>query len=272
MRIPFFRAALGVALLLAASACRRSGPETQPAPAPAPAAIRTSYQTGEDVVAAMRDRYAGKWYNTLTFVQKTSRLAADGKWNVQTWLEAMRVPGRLRIDFDSATSGNGVIYARDSVFTVRNGRAIAPQPSINPLLLLGFDVYGQSAARTSALLKREGFDLSRVHSAMFENRPMIVVGARAGETRRKQFWVDAEHLYFVRLIEPTPRDSMKVQDIRFLQYRREGGGWIAPRVEIHAEGKVIFIEEYSDVKTNVTLDDALFDPSKWKTAKHWMKP
>ena len=89
-----------------------------------PSASRSS-RTGEDVVDAMHDRYLGKWYTTLTFRQKTSRLLANGKWNVQTWYEAMKLPGRLRIDFDPVSAGNGVLYARDSQFVVQNGRAAA---------------------------------------------------------------------------------------------------------------------------------------------------
>ena len=274
MRLPVSRVAAVATLAAAALAgCHRTAPETQPSrPAPATVPARVSYESGEDVVAAMHERYAGKWYSTLTFTQKTSRLGADDKWSVQTWFEAMHVPGRLRIDFAPLSGGNGVLYAHDSAFTFSNGRPVAPQAAINPLLLLGFDVYGQSPARTIALLRREGFDLSRVHSATFDNRPMIVVGARSGDTHRKQFWVDAEHLYFVRLIEANPRDTSKVQDIRFVNYRREGGGWIAPRVEIHADGKLVFFEDYSDIKSNVALDEALFDPRQFKTARHWTNP
>jgi len=234
--------------------------------------VRTTYATGEDVLAAMRGRYDGKWYKTLTFKQKTSRLTADGKWNAQTWYEAMKVPGSLRIDFDPISGGNGVIYARDSAFTVNGGRALRGSPSINPLLLLGFDVYGNAPSRTAAILRKEGFNLSLVHADTFQGRPMIVVGARAGDMRTKQFWIDAERLYFVRTLEPAPRDSTKVQDVRFVNYQREGDAWIAPRVEIHTDGKLVFFEDYSDIRTNVALSDDLFDPSRFKTAKHWVVP
>ena len=101
---------------------------------------------------------------------------------------------------------------------------------------------------------------------------MIVVGARAGDTHRKQFWIDAEHLYFVRTLEPAPRDSTKVQDVRFVNYRREGSAWVSPRVEIHTDGKLVFFEDYSDIRTDVALDDDLFEPSRWKTARHWITP
>ena len=261
-------ARVAVLSLVALAACRSSSST----PAPAAVALRANYATGDDVIGAMRTRYAGKWYSTLTFTQKTSRLQSDGKWNVQTWYEAMRLPGQLRIDFDPVSAGNGVLYVRDSAFTIQNGRPLRGQPSINPLLLLGFDVYGNTPARTAALLRKEGFDLARVHADTFQGRPVVVVGARLGDLRRKQFWIDAEHLYFVRSLEPAPRDSTRMQDIRFMNYERRGSAWIAPRVEIHADGKLVFYEEYANIRTDVPLDDALFDPTKWKTARHWMIP
>jgi len=175
----------------------------------------------------------------------------------------------LNADFDPVSAGNGVLYARDSQFVIQNGRALRGDPGINPLLLLGFDVYAAPVAHTTSRLRRDGFDLTRVHETTFQGRPMIVVGARKGDFNRKQFWIDAERLVFVRMLEPTPRDTSKMQDIRFVNYERRGGGWIAPRVEIWNEGKLVFYEDYEDVRVNVTLDDNLFVPSRWKTARHW---
>ena len=147
--LPFSRvAAFAIAALVALAGCRSASSLPGPSAAPV-AAARTNYASGDEVIAAMHARYAGKWYTTLTFTQKTSRLMADGKWNVQTWYEAIRVPGQLRIDFDPISAGNGVIYARDSAFTIQNGRALKGQASINPLLLLGFDVYGYAPSRTA---------------------------------------------------------------------------------------------------------------------------
>ena len=271
MRLSLARVAAAAMLTLAA--CHRNAPVAS-TPTPAPVAIvrtPTTYASGEDVIAAMHDRYAGKWYHTLTFTQKTSRLGADGKWNVQTWYEAMRVPGQLRIDFEPVSGGNGVLYTRDSAFAFTNGRALRGQAAINPLLLLGFDVYANAPARTAALLRKEGYDLSRVHADTFQQRPMIVVGANPGDYHTRQFWVDAERLYFVRIVEPA-RDTTKTQDIRFINYEPRGTAWISPRVEIWTDGKLTFHEDYSDMRTDVPLDDAQFDPAKWMSVKHWMAP
>jgi hypothetical protein len=255
--------------LVMLSACGRGRSAEVPAPPPQPVAREPLYSSGEEVLGAMRERYAGKWFNTMTFTQKTSRLLPNGTWNVQTWYEAMRVPGKLRIDFDPISAGNGVLYVRDSQFVVQNGRPLRGDPGVNELMLLGFDVYASPAPRMASRLRREGFDMTRVHETTFQGRPMIVVGARRGDFNRKQFWIDAERLLFVRLLEPTPRDSTKMQDIRFVNYERRGTAWVAPRVEIWSEGKLVFFEDYNDVKLNVPLDDALFEPTRWKTAKHW---
>ena len=91
-----------------------------------------------------------------------------------------------------------------------------------------------------------------------------------GDMRRKQAWIDAERLYFVRLVEPTRADSSKVQDIRFVNYERRGDAWLAPRVEIYNDGKLVFYEDYSDMKTDVPLDESLFDPTPWKNSRHWV--
>ena len=261
------RAAAIVLIAVAAGACARA-----PIATPVPVRPRTiTYATGEDVVAAMHDRYAGRWYRTLTFRQKTSRLLPNGKWDEQTWYEALELPGRLRIDFDPVSAGNGVLYARDSQFVAASGHIVRAEPGINDLLLLGFDVYANPVARTDSLLRRQGFDLARFHRDSLDGRAMLVVGANANETRRKQFWVDAERLVFVRLLEPNPRDSTRVQDIRFVNYQPRGDAWLSPRVEIYDRGKLVFSEDYTDMRTDVPLDESIFDPTPWRNPKNWVK-
>jgi hypothetical protein len=272
MTHPYLRAA-GVAALsctILSAACSR-GTATSSAPAPSRGRVTPRFADGGDVVSAMHSRYAGKWYRTLTFRQKTSRLLPNNTWKTETWYEAMRVPGRLRIDFDPVSAGNGVLYARDSQFVASNGKVIQSGPGINDLLLLGFDVYENPPARTETLLRRQGIDLSRVHETTFEGRPMVVIGALRGDMRRKQVWIDAERLYLVRLVEPTRADSSKAQDIRFVNYEPRGDAWLAPRVEIYNDGKLVFYEDYSDARTDVPLDESLFDPTPWKNPKHWVQ-
>jgi hypothetical protein len=61
---------------------------------------------GTALLARMHDRYAGKWFHTMTFVQRTTQRRADGTDQVTTWYEAQR-GSRLRIDVGDPALGNG---------------------------------------------------------------------------------------------------------------------------------------------------------------------
>ncbi len=69
-------------------------------------------RNGEELLSLMRDRYAGKWYRTLTFTQKTT--LPDGK--IETWYEALELPGKLRIDIAPLDSGKTLLFRNDSLY------------------------------------------------------------------------------------------------------------------------------------------------------------
>ncbi len=256
--------------MLLVVACHRQPPASAPAPTPAkPAPARpapVAINSGTSLVRAMHDRYPD-WYRTLTFVQKTTLYRPNGGEIAQTWYEAASLPGRLRIDTDLSAK-SGTLFARDSIFAISGGKLVRADTGLNELLVLGFDVYTQSAARTEAQLRRLGFDLSRFHEGSWQGRPVYVVGATRGDTLTKQFWVDRENLLFVRLLERGPRGRV---DLRFDQYERLGRGWIAMEVLQLVNGKPTLREEYSDPRADVALPEALFDPRQWTTT-HWARP
>jgi hypothetical protein len=224
---------------------------------------------GQQLLTAMHDRYAATWYPTLTFVQKSIWYKPDGSQaRVQTWHEALQAPGRLRIDFGEATSRNGAIFRNDSTYSFAGGKLTKATAERNLLLVLGFDVYRQPVAHTTSVLRDEGVDLSRIHRDTFQGRPVYVVGAAAGDTTATQFWVDAERLLFVRLIQANQAHTA-LQDVRFNQYVKQPGGWLAEQVQVRSSGKLVYEEDYSDVQVNVRLDPALFAPESWATVPLW---
>lgn len=258
-----------LALLAGAAACSRS---VQVGTA-SPAGIRADGITSADqLVSAMHAAYAGRWYRNLTFVQKTTYYRPDGTASrVESWYEAGVLPGRLRIDLGDVTKGNGVLFRNDSTYQVQAGRVTQRMAGRNPLMVLGFDVYAQPAATTLAQLGAERFDIGVLHRDSLDGRPVFVVGAGPGDTTTNQFWVDAERLLFVRLIQ-TDAQRRRTQDVRFENYVKHGGGWVAERVRILGDGRLVLLEEYSDVRTNVELDPDLFIPERWSAAKHWYTP
>ena len=260
---------MGVSIV--AVSCARSPATVSPNPAAVPQAQRTDPTSGVDVVRAMHDRYAAVWYRTLTFSQTTTLTLANGGTLQQQWLEAGKFPGRLRIDTDTANR-SGVIYAGDSLYRFTNGKLADARADMNPLLILGFDVYAQPVTRTVEVLRGQGIDLAKVSRGSWEGRPVFIVGAAAGDTVSKQFWVDADRLLFVRLVETvtTPTGARRV-DYRFLKYVPHGDAWVSEEVVGLRDGKPSLHEVYANVRVNVPLDDATFDPKQYATFTPWYR-
>ena len=117
------------------------------------------------------------------------------------------------------------------------------------------------------MLRSEKFDITKFHEETWKGRAVFVVGAEQGDLKSPQFWVDKERLLFVRLFQPARADATKTDDIRLEDYRPLAGGWIAARVEIWNEGKMMFTEEYSDIQANRKLDADLFDPKQFSAER-----
>ena len=228
-------------------------------------------RSGEDVLRAMHDRYAKSWYKTLTFTQKSTTYNPDGTTRVETWYEALAVPGKLRIDIGKPKDGNGYLFVDGKLTILKGGNESGVHPQVNMLLVLGFDVYGQAAETTTSVVTSEGYDIKKVHEDTWEGQPVYVVGAEKGDLNSKQFWVEKKRLLFVRLFEPTRANPKQFQDIRFEDYRELSGGWVAARVEVYAEDKKVFSEEYSDIQSDAKLAAGTFDAKQFN-ATHWEKP
>jgi hypothetical protein len=226
----------------------------------------TAPLTGRDVLDAMHRRYADKWYRTLSFVQQNTATAADGRTEHSTWREYAALPGRLRIEFEPADSLAGLLYVSDSQFVFQGGRLTSATAFVHPLMVLGFDVYFDPVERTARRLEGLGFDLATVHEDAWDGRPVYVVGARPGDLRTRQFWVEKERLVFVRLLEPGRRDATRTSDTRFNRYQPAGAAWLSAEVEFLVDGRPRWLEQYTEIATGKPLSEALFDPRRWTQA------
>jgi hypothetical protein len=234
-------------------------------------------RTGTDVLEAMRAAYAGKWYHTLTFTQKTTLRGPDGTEREQTWYETLaHTPAggtKLRIDVGDLSAGNGIIFTADSSFRVRGGQLQSAAASGNEFLPLIEGVYVQPVAQTVKELGQMKVDLSRVRTGTWDGKPVWVVGAAsASDTTSPQFWVDTEHKLLRRMVLSAGNGQPPL-DVHLAGYERVGkGAWLATKIEMFQNGVRRQAEEYSGWKVDVPVDPALFDVSKWATAMHWARP
>src|SRR4030095_16821299 len=203
-----------------------------------PSSLEAKPSNTNELIAAMQKKYGKSWYKTATFVQETTNFQPDGTKKVETWYEAMSVPGNLRIDFTPTSAGNGILFTDGKIFIFKDGKIDTTRPYNHPLLILGFDIYRSPASEVTAKLQSLKFDLSQFREDIWQGRAVYVVGAKAGDLHSPQFWIDQKNLYFVRMLRPGGKDGTQTQETQFNKYQKLGGGWMAPEVIFMVDGKV----------------------------------
>jgi hypothetical protein len=230
-----------------------------------PFAAEAQASPGVAVIERMRRAYEGKWYNTLTFVQRTIIERPGQKSDTTTWYESV-MGTKLRIDVGDPSLGNGMLYSPDSTLVMRGGALVRSVGSGNPFLPLIMGVYLKPAEQTAREIAAFGVDVSKATTGTWEGGPVTIVGsASPDDTKSAQFWVDDRNLV-VRVLG-TLR-GMGDADVRIGGYERVGNAWLGTRVSIIQNGRTQ-VEEYSDWKAGIALSPDLFDPSKWTSAPHW---
>src|ERR1041385_4117920 len=147
-----------------------------------------------ELIAAMQKKYGKSWYKTATFVQETTNFQPDGTSKVETWYEALSVPGTLRIDFTPVKDGNGILFTNYQIYVFKNGKVDTNRPFVHPLMILGFDIYRLPSNEVIEKLKGLKFDLSVFREDTWQGRPVYVVGAKQGDLHSPQFWIDRKNL------------------------------------------------------------------------------
>jgi hypothetical protein len=219
-------------------------------------------RTGQELLALMR---RVPTYRTMTFVQTTK---FPGRPD-ETWYESAQLPGRLRIDMTPLDSQRVAIFRNDSVYSMRIGRPVRGRPFVHGLLLLLGDVFVMSVDSSAAKLTGQGFDLNTLYTTTWEGRRTYVVGAAAGDSLTPQFWVDAERLYTVRIVEREP-DGTRL-DSRVTAHQRIGNIWVESEMMFIRNDQEIQREIYADIRVNPELNSLIFEPRAYRRPE-WIRP
>lgn len=266
MAVTSRRGLVTVSLVLSLSGCHvfRGAPEPG---IPLPRGERVEISNAAELVREMRERYDGKWYRTLTFLQNNTRFTTDGRDEKSQWMEYMSVPGKLRIEFLPRSSGSGILFTNGRAHTFEGGTRIDTQRQIHPLVLLTSDVYVLPPSVTLRRLDSLGVRSSWFREDRWEGRRVYVVGAATGDTLSNQFWVDADRLLLVRWIERQGAGARRASsDTRLGAYKNIEGHAVPTEITVYRAGKPVFREVYADVRVNVPFSPTLFEPARWKTA------
>jgi hypothetical protein len=255
MRIVRPSVVAAVALTIAACA-KPPAPAAPPSPPP--------IATPRALVARMHDTWKDRYFRTLTFRQRNTLYLQSGGEQASEWLEYQSVPRRLRIEFIPTEPKNGILFRANRQYTFTNGRLVDERPLVHPLLLLSADVYALPVDTTMADIAATRIDTTHLHESTWDGRRAYVVGAPPGDSTTSQFWVDAERMLLVRLVQKNTNAQGRtfITENRFTY--QDVDGVAVPKVIVFLrDGRAYWREEYTEVRLNSALDDAIFDPAQW---------
>ncbi len=213
----------------------------------------------------MHDRYDGKYFQTMTFLQNNTAYTTTGEEQKSQWYEHLEAPGKLRIAFLPVAQKSGLVQVDERVASFDNGIRVDFRRSINPLLLLTVDAYAAPTASILRALDSLGVNADIIRADEWDGRPVYVVGAKAGDTTSSQMWVDAERLRLVRFVQKDRwGERTIVSDIRFRNYREIEGYDIPTEFLTLRNGRTVWREQRADIRINAELPPGVFDQALWR--------
>lgn len=154
-----------------------------------------------DVLNAMHNRYAGKWYSSFTFTQSSEQYRNNHLVNTSTWYEAILFPDKFRIDFGDKKDSNTVIYLKDSVYSFRKGKLTRKTYNEDNLTFLLGGMYFYSFDSVINKIQRLGYDLNKMYEENWKGQPVFVIGASGATERTNQLWIEKERLIVLKFIK-----------------------------------------------------------------------
>jgi hypothetical protein len=219
-----------------------------------------SVGSGKDIIISMYDRYKGKWFDRIMIKQDVVYYKDGQEDKKQIWTEHLILPGKIRSDIEEPEEESFQIAINDTQYVFRSGRLVYKTDVIHTILLLGNDIYVQKPEKTIVGLEKAGFNLQTFYETNWKGRTVFVVGAQKGDLKSNQFWVDKEHLIFVRQIKKSPMGN--ISEVKLENHEPVGGAWIAREVTFHTNGEIMFRQSCREYNIMDQIDPDMFDIQK----------
>ena len=162
---------------------------------------RQSDLNSTTLLQKMYARYHGKWHSNLSFNQTTEMYKNDSLFKTQTWYEHILYPDKLRIDFDSLKSPNGIIFRADSTYVIVKNKVVRSIKNENELIFFLGGLYFVPFDQVLAHFKDLHYDLSKFRTDTWKGKPVYVIGSDKPDEKVNQLWIDQEKLVSVRFIK-----------------------------------------------------------------------
>ncbi len=206
----------------------------------------------------MYARYHGKWHTNLAFNQTTERYKNDSLVKSQIWYEHILYPDKLRIDFDSLKSGNGIIFRADSTYVISNHKITRSMKNENELIFFLGGMYFVPFDQVLAHFKELHYDLTKFRTDTWKGKRVYVIGSDKADEKVNQLWIDQDKLVPVRFIK---YENGTKEEGTFENQISLKKAWSETLCKFYINDHVLQVETYHDVVAGGPIDKTIFEPS-----------
>ncbi|MFY0592163.1 hypothetical protein [Roseivirga sp.] len=222
-------------------------------------------ETGQ-LLDAMQVKNRKTWFKEFTFRQETIRYDQNGAIrDTAIWHEAVSYPDHFRIDYND--QGRFVIFRNDSAYRFQEYQLQRASLEPQEFLLFKGGMYFMSPAKIKEKLEDYGYDVTIFREDRLNGRRAYVVGAKMGDLKSKQFWIDADHFFTVRRISDVGQG--RSLDVQYSDHKKVNGGWVEQKVTFYLNERLLQVENYLDIEAAIKLTSDIFNPKVPK--RHWFK-
>jgi hypothetical protein len=223
-------------------------------------------QVSIKTIEKIHKKYYNNWPKTISFSQKTTFYGPKGERN-ETWHECGIFPDFFRISLGDIDKGNAMIFNKDKEYIFREGKLTRTDKNSNFLIYLAGGMYFEPLDSVKKKLAGQGIDLNQGYEQVINGNKIVVIGTNVADSTKSQLWINTDKLHFVKFCH---KDGDKLLEVKYDGHKKFGNVWYESIVDIIVNGKLRQKEEYFDFKTNVKLNESLFDPNNFST-ENWMK-
>ena len=227
---------------------------------------RPSHSNGRDVIALMRDR--NQRAPGACIVVETRSSFRSGR--TDRWFETTCPPGRRRVDLLPPDSASGLLFRGDSLYEMSQGKPVKAQALAHALTILMSDAPVAPVTETVSRLEALGFELGSLRQDTWRGRTAWVIGGLGeGDRTTNQFWIDAERLVLLRLIQSQrvdgagPGDPPLVREVWLDDYALRDERWVAGELSYFRNGERFLVQEMAVIDANAHVDSLAFRPVPW---------
>lgn len=199
-----------------------------------------------ELIIAMNAKLNNAPCKAYSFSQKNTHYRNDSVIGHSVWHEAVEFPDKFVIMIENKDGANRLVFKNDSAFRYKENKLLSSRVDSSMLILVMGGMYHREVNDVIRRFNEAKYNLDVLTEQPWQDRPTWVIGAKPGDLKSNQLWIDKETFKVMRLIQRI--NATDVMDMRFEKHQKMCNAFVETQVSFRRNGKLEQVEEYYDIK------------------------